>query len=160
MGGEYAMTTDALTWASLTGQQDSIAKYKNAHALRYDNVTRVLLDLEERAGVPAKRERKAHTNRVGTAELRAQVASLKAEHDRVIEKISDDLDRLADRLAELEARVQRPFWQRALGYADDPPELAVRSRRKLTAKLRSIFLDRAEAKPGSIAQLSGTGANR
>jgi hypothetical protein len=159
MGGEYAMTTDALTWASLTGQQDTIPRYKTAHALRYDNVTRVLLDLEERACVPPKRERKAPTNRSGTAELRADVASLKAEHDRVIEKIADDLDRLADRLAELEARAQRPFWQRALGYASDRPESAVRARRKLTAKLRSIFFDRAEAKPGSIAQASQTGAS-
>jgi hypothetical protein len=154
------MTTDALTWASLTGQQDSISRHRNAHALRYDNVTRVLLDLEERAGVPPKRERKPPTNRVGTAELRAHVASLKAEHDRVIEKITDDLDGLADRLAELEARAQRPFWQRALGYASAPPELAVRARRKLTTKLRSIFFDRAQAKPGSMAQLSQTGANR
>jgi hypothetical protein len=164
MGGEYAMTTDALcrtlTWASLTGQQDATPNYKTAHALRYDNVTRVLLDLEERACAPPKRERKAGTNRVGTAELRAQVASLKAEHARVIEKITDDLDRLADRLAELEARVRRPFWRRAFGYAGDPPEVAVRARRRLSAKVRSIFFDAAQAKPGSMAQLSGTGANR
>jgi uncharacterized coiled-coil protein SlyX len=154
------MTTDVLAWANLTGKQVSISKYKNAHALRYDNVMRVLLDLEERACVPPKRERKARTSAFGIAELRAHVANLKAEHDRVIEKITDDLDALADRLADLEARAQRPFWRRALGYASDPPELAVRARRKLTAKLGSIFLDRTEAKPRSIAQLSGTGANR
>jgi hypothetical protein len=43
MGGEYAMTTDVLTCANLAAKQDAIAKYKNAHALRYDNVTRGLL---------------------------------------------------------------------------------------------------------------------
>ena len=37
------------------------------------------------------------------------MANLRAENDRVMEKITDDLDRLADRVAELETRAQRPF---------------------------------------------------
>jgi len=144
MGGEYAMTADVLTCANLAAKQDSIAKYKNAYALHYDNVTRGLFELEERACVPfaAKRERKARAKGFEIAELRAHVAHLKAENERVLEKIADDLDGLADRLAALEARAQRPVWRRALGCADDPPELAARARRRLTAKLRSIFFDR------------------
>jgi len=151
------MTTNALSWADPTGKQDSRPKYKNAHALRYDNVTRVLLDLEERACVPFQRKREPKA-RFEIAELRAQVANLKAENDRLVEKITDDMDGLADRLAKLEARAQLPFWRRALGYAGDPPELTARARKKLTAQLRSIFSDRTEANPRSGMQLWGTGA--
>ena len=143
------MTTNALSWADPTGKQDSRPKYKNAHALRYDNVTRVLLGLEDR------REPKA---RFEIAELRAQVAYLKAENDRVVEKIIDDMDGFADRHAKLEARAKLPFWRRALGYASDSPELTARAREKLTAQLRSIFLDRTEANRRSGMQLWRTGA--
>ena len=87
-----------------------------------------------------------------------KVANLKAENDRLVEKISDDMDGLADRLAKLEARAQLPFWRRALGYASDPPELTASARKKLTAQLRSIFSDRTEANPRSGVQLWGTGA--
>src|SRR5215207_1710963 len=107
IAGEYAMTTNALSWADPTGKQDSIPKYKNAHALRYDNVTRVLLGLEERACVPFQRRREPKA-RFEIAELRAQVANLKAETDRLVEKITDDMGGLADRLAKLAARAQLP----------------------------------------------------
>jgi hypothetical protein len=114
------MTTNALSWADPTGKQDTRPKYKNAHALRYDNMTRVLLDLEERVCVPFQRKREPKA-RFEIAELRAQVANLKAENDRLVEKITDEMDGLADRLAKLEVRAQLPFWRRAFGYASDPP---------------------------------------
>ena len=147
------MTTDALACANFTGIRGSAARHENVHALRYDNLTRVLLDLDERASVPIppKRDRKASKNQFGIAELRESVAVLKAENERAIDRIADDLNRLADRVAELEARAQRSFWQRAFGLASDRPEPAARARSKLTERLRSIFSNRADAKHPSVA---------
>jgi hypothetical protein len=143
------MTTDALTCANSNATSGTPAtKHKIAQALRYDNLARVLVDLEKRAHVPTqrahvptqpKRHGKASTDPVEIAELRAHVANLQAENERVITSISDDLDELAYRIAELEARAQWPLWRRAFGYAGDRPELAPRARRKLTERVRSIF---------------------
>lgn len=117
--------------------------------MRYDNIIpRVLVDREEclPPPPPSKRDRRASSGRLGIAELNAYVMALKAEHERVTERLTQDLDRLADRLAELERRTQWSFWRRAFGSVDDRPELAERARRTLTERLRGVFLDRADAK--------------
>src|SRR5262245_65937191 len=63
MGGECAMTMDALTCAKPNGKAS--LTHKTADALRYENLSRVLLDLESRVYVPSapKRERKAGAQR-------------------------------------------------------------------------------------------------
>jgi hypothetical protein len=72
------------------------------------------------------------------------VAALKAENERTIERIIDELDGLTDRLLELEARARQPFWRRVCGHAADQPELGARARQRLADRLRSIFCDRAD----------------
>jgi hypothetical protein len=147
------MTTDALTGAGLNGSvKPPATTHRHAHALRYENLSRVLLNVPEhvngpeQADVPAKpkRDRKAGTDRADIAELRAHVAALKAENERTIERIIDELDGLTDRLLELEARARQPFWRRVFGHAADQPELGARARRRLADRLRSIFCDRTD----------------
>jgi hypothetical protein len=141
------MTTDAPTGAGLNGSwKPPATTHKHAQALRYENLSRVLLNVPEHAEVPAKpkRDRKAGTDRADVAELRAHVAALKAENERTIERIIDELDGLTDRLLELEARARQPFWRRVFGHAADQPELGARARQRLADRLRSIFCDRAD----------------
>ena len=151
MGGECAMTMDAPACADFSGKQGSAARHGDA--LRYDNLTRALLDGRERVTLPLppKRERKPGKDQIRLAELRESVAALKAENERAIERMAGDLNELADRLAQLEARGQRPFWRRALGRSDDAPEPSARARRNLVERLRSIFSDPADANPPSVA---------
>lgn len=96
------MATSALVQAELV-KKESGSKYNNTSALRYDNVTRVLFDLQERAPCPAKPRSKARRDHFGISELSTHVANLKAENDAILERITEDLDRLADRLARLHA---------------------------------------------------------
>ena len=142
MGGEYAMTTDTLPCANLHGTSGSSAvAHNNPHVLRYDNLTRILIDLEKRACVATqpKRRGKLRADHRELAELQAHVVNLRGEYERIISNITDDLEELAVRIAELEARAQPRFWRRAFGHAGDRPEVARRARRKLLERLRSIF---------------------
>src|SRR5262249_26635042 len=113
------MTMDAPACAAATPTRGS-ARYKDAparykDALRDDNLARVPPEPEAPAWAPAagKRERKAGKDQSAIAELRAQVADLKAENERLVDRINEDLDGIADRLAELEARAQGSGWRRA-----------------------------------------------
>ena len=145
-----AMTMDTLTCAKPNGKV-SLTR-QTADALRYENLSRVLVDLESRVPVPSapKRERKTAAERkvradeAELAELRACVATLKVENERLVDRIAEDLDALADRLVALEAQVRQPLWRRLFGHAVPQPELAERTRRKLVGKLRSAFLDQGE----------------
>jgi len=147
------MTMDAPACATATPTRGS-ARYKDAparykDALRYDNLARVPPEPEAPAWAPGpgKRERKAAKEPSAIAELRAQVAELKAENERLVDRITEDLDWLADRLAELEARAQGSRWRRAFfGSAGDRSELAAKARRKLGDRLRAVFLPRADAR--------------
>ena len=143
--GEYAMTMDVLTCAKSNGKFSARAQ-RNADALRYDDLSRVLLGLESRVPVAhePRRERKGRAEQAELAELRACVATLKAENERIIDRIAEDLDALADRLVALEAHVRQPLWRRLFGHSVPQPELAERTRRKLVGKLRSAFLERPE----------------
>ena len=95
-------------------------------------------------GSKGSQRRTASAEPAEVAELRASVATLKAENERVIDRIAEDLDLLADRLAGLEARVRRPFWQRIFGHPAAQPERDERARQHLRGKLRSAVLRREE----------------
>ena len=141
------MTTDTLPCANLNGTSGTSAiGHTNATTLRFDDLTRVLVNLEKRVCVPIepKRRGKARTDHGDITQLRADVVNFKAEYERVITSITEDLDEFADRIAGLEARARRPFWRRSFGNPGDSRELAGRSRRKLTERLKSIFLDRPD----------------
>ena len=144
------MTMDVLTCAKSNGKISPLAA-KSADALRYDDLSRVLFGLESRAPVASgstqerpRRERKARADQAELVELRACVATLKAENERIIDRIAEDLDALADRVVALEAQVRQPLWRRLFGHPVAQPELAERTRRKLVGKLRSAFIERLE----------------
>jgi len=139
------MTMDVLTCAKSNGKFSALA-LKGADALRYDDLSRVLVGLESRAPAASgrRRERKGRVEQAELDELRACVATLKVENERLVDRIAEDLDALADRLVALEAQVRQPLWRRLFGHPVPQPELAERTRRKLVGKLRSAFLDRPE----------------
>ena len=139
------MTMDVLTCAKSNGKFSALA-LKGADALRYDDLSRVLVGLESRAPAASgrRRERKGRVEQAELDELRACVATLKVENERLVDRIAEDLDALADRLVALEAQVRQPLWRRLFGHPVPQPELAERTRRKLVGKLRSAFLARPE----------------
>jgi hypothetical protein len=77
------------------------------------------------------------------AELRANVASLKAENQRLVESLTDQLNQLAERVTELEDQARRPWWRRALDSIGEERAPAARTRKRAVARLRALYLDRA-----------------
>ena len=113
---------------------------KNAGALRYDNLASVLVKLDERVHGAAKCDcdRTPEMPPTQFAELRAEVASLKAENEQMVERLTDELNRLAERLAPLEAQALRPWWQRVFALPAKDLEPAGRPRSQAVARLRAI----------------------
>jgi hypothetical protein len=117
--------------------------FNNARDLRYDNLSSVLLKIDEQAHGPTKSQRDRTAGEYPTqfAELRAEMASLKAENERMVERLTDELNRLAKRLEELEARAHRPWWGRVFNRSGQEPEPATQPRRQAVARLRALCLD-------------------
>jgi hypothetical protein len=126
------------SWERFTAPRSKV------QALRYGNLSRVLVDLDEHRRLPIKpnRNRDRGGGQAEIAELREHVATLKAEYERLIDRVTDDLEGFADRVAELESRVRQPWWKRALGYPCDRPR---HFGRKAMDRLRAIYPDREPA---------------
>lgn len=124
---------------------------KRVPALRYDDLSSVLIHLEERGDEPAKRrrDRKSSVEATEITELRAQIASLKAENDLLAERLTDEVERLAERITELEAQAKRQWWCRVFGISGQVPESAARPRSKAIARLRAISRNGAVAESNS-----------
>ena len=139
----------AKTSAKLGAKRKSSSEptIKNARAFRYDNLSSVLLKIDEQTHGPAKSKRDRTGGEYPTqlAELRAEVVSLKAENERMVERLTDELNRLAKRLEELEARAHRPWWGRVFNRSGQEPEPATQPRMQAVARLRALCLDRAAA---------------
>jgi hypothetical protein len=120
---------------------------KSVPSLRYDNLSSVLINLDKQGYVPGKRkrDRKSGVEAAEFTELRAQVASLKAENELLAERLTDEVDRLAERITELETRANRPWWRRTFGTSGPVPEPAGRPRSKAIARLRALSSNRAAA---------------
>ena len=119
---------------------------KSARDLRYDNLSSVLLKIDEQThGTGTKRDRTAVESPTQFAQLRAEIVSLKAENERMVERLTDELNRLAERLEELEARAHRPWWGRVFNRSGQEREPATQPRRQAVARLRALCLDRAAA---------------
>jgi hypothetical protein len=119
---------------------------KNTRALRYDSLASVLTNLDKQATVlPSKfkLDRISSADPTELAELRANVASMKAENQRLVESLTDELNQLAERVRELEDQARRPWWRRALGPIAEEREPAARTRKRAVARLRALYPDRA-----------------
>jgi hypothetical protein len=66
-----------------------------------------------------------------------------AENQRLVESLTDELTRLAERVTELEDRARRPWWRRALDPIAEEREPAARARKRAVARLRALYPDRA-----------------
>ena len=118
---------------------------KNTRALRYDSLASVLTNLDKQATVlpgKFKLDRISSADPTELAELRANVASMKAENQRLVESLTDELNQLAERVTELEDRARRPWWRRALDPSGER-EPAARTRKRAVARLRALYPDRA-----------------
>lgn len=115
---------------------------QNALAPRYGSLASVLVKFDEQLHGPAAFGRDQPppvTNQL--AELLAEVAFVKAENQRLVERFTDELKRLTERLVELEARAHRSWWARMFGSSGRGPEPARQPRRQAVARLRALCLD-------------------
>jgi len=115
---------------------------QNALAPRYGSLASVLVKFDEQIHGPAAFGRDQPppvTNQL--AELLAEVAFVKAENQRLVERFTDELKRLTERLVELEARAHRSWWARMFGSSGRGPEPARQPRRQAVARLRALCLD-------------------
>ena len=119
---------------------------KNTRSLRYDSLASVLTNLDKQAtALPGKFkfDRISSADSTELARLRANVASMKAENQRLVESLTDELNQLAERVTELEDRARRPWWRRALDPSGEEREPAARTRKRAVARLRALYPDRA-----------------
>jgi hypothetical protein len=135
------MSTEALIGPELGTKLGLFAAHKKAHALRYDGLSRVLINVDQHAHVQKKpkRDRKSGSDQAELAELWVQVATLKAENDRLTDRVSDELHRFADSIAKLEARARRPWWWRILDPAGDRADPNGRPRNRASERLRALY---------------------
>src|SRR5262245_62664704 len=98
------MRTEALICPEVN---NALATRTTAHALRYDDLSRVLVDVGKRVPPSRKgtRDRKPDTEQ---ADLWTHLAVLRAENDRLTEIVTDQLEHFAARVAKLEAEIRRP----------------------------------------------------
>ena len=119
---------------------------KNRRALRYDSLASVLTNLDKQVTVlpgKFKLDRISSADSTELAEQRANVAYLKAENQRLVESLTDELTQLAERVTELEDQAHRPWWRRALDPIGEERAPAARTRKRAVARLRALYLDRA-----------------
>lgn len=120
----------------------------NGLAPPYDSLASVLVKLDEQVHGPATFRDQAPHRSEELAELRAEVASVKAESQQMVERFANELNRLAERLAELESRAHRPWWARIFGPSVQGSGPASQPRQQAAARLRALFLERtAEYRP-------------
>ncbi len=119
---------------------------KNTFALRYGSLASVLTNLDKQATVlpgKFKLDPASSVDPMELVELRGNVASLKAENERLVESLTDELNQLAERVAELEDRARQPWWRRAFDLSGQECEPTARTRKKAVARLRALYPDRA-----------------
>jgi hypothetical protein len=117
---------------------------KNTRALRYDSLASVLTNLDKQATVlpgEFKLDRISTADSTELARLRANVASMKAENQRLVESLTDELNQLAERVTELEDRARRQWWRRLVPIGEER-EPAARTRKRAVARLRALYPDR------------------
>ena len=122
----------------------SFAAQNKAQVLRYDNLPHVMINLDQcrKAQEKPKRERKPGKAPAHLAALSERLAALEAENARLLDRFTDEVDRLADRLAKLESR-PRPWWRRVFGRS---VEQAEPPRNRASEKLRALYLNQQDGR--------------
>jgi hypothetical protein len=135
------------TRARFAEESESSSEPANKNTrLRYDSLASVLTNLDKQVTVlpgKFKLDRISNADPTELAQLRANVASLKAENQRLVESLTDELNQLAERVTELEDQARRPWWRRALDSIGEERAPAARTRKRAVARLRALYLDRA-----------------
>ena len=144
-GGSKQMAAKMSEKVGVKRKSSAEPTIKNARAFRYDNLSSVLLKIDEQTHAKSKRDRTPGECPTQLAELRAEIVSVKAENERMVERLTDELNRLAERLEELEARAHRPWWGRVFNRSSQQRQPATQPRRQAVARLRALCLDRAAA---------------
>jgi hypothetical protein len=135
---EYVMSAKTLICPELNDRVGNLAVAHNkAHALRYDNLPHVMINIDRcgQADEKPKRERKPGKAQAELAAVSERLAVLEAENARLTDRFTDELDRLADRLVKLESRAC-PWWWRVFGRSvkqAEPP------RNRASEKLRALY---------------------
>jgi hypothetical protein len=145
-GGSKQMAAKTSAKLGIKRTSSAAPGIKNARDLRYDNLSSVLLKIDkQRRGPGTNRDRPAVESPTQFTQLRAEIVALKAESQRMVERLTNELNRLAERLEELEARAHRPWWGRVFNRSGQEREPATQPRRQAVARLRALCLDRAAA---------------
>jgi hypothetical protein len=144
-GGSKQMAAKMSEKLGIRRKSSAKSTIKNPREFRYDNLSSVLLKIDEQTHAKSKHDPTPGEYPTQLAELRAEVVSLKAENQRMVERLTDELNRLAERLEELEARAHRPWWGRVFNRSGQEREPATQPRRQAVARLRALCLDRAAA---------------
>jgi hypothetical protein len=133
-GGEYAMSTESLICPELNQGLTPLATHRKAHALRYDDLSRVLVDFGQYAPT-SKKPTRGRKSGIEQDDLWIHLAVLRAENDRLRDLVSDQLHHFARRVAELERQIRRPWWRRMFGSAEpiEPP------RNRASEQLRVLY---------------------
>ncbi len=123
---------------------------KNARAFKYDDLGTVLVNLPP-VQSPARHQPEPRINveTLPVADLRPTISRLESQVEQLADRFGDELERLAERVAQLEDQSNRPWWRRTL-FADGV-EPAGPTRRRAMARLRALSL----AGHGSDYDLTG-----
>jgi hypothetical protein len=131
------MSTEALICPELNRRVGPVAPRGKVHALRYDDLSRVIIDFGQY--LPAsKKPTRARKSSNEEAELWVHLAVLRAENDQLREVVTDQLDHLAARVSELETRIRRPWWRRM--FEHEPIE---RPRNRASERLKILYFGMA-----------------
>jgi hypothetical protein len=126
------MSMEALIGPELNRGLGFLAAHRKAHALCYVDLSRVLANLDQYAPA-SKKPRRGRKTGGEQVDPWVQLATLRAENDNLIERVTDELDRFAARVAELEAQIRRPWWRRMFAQAEPNGHPRNRAREKLRA---------------------------
>src|SRR5262245_53273182 len=110
------MSTEALICSELNQRPVPLAAHRKAHALRYDDLSRVLVDFGQYASA-SKKSGRGRKSGIEQDDLWTHLAILRAENDRLRELVTDQLHHFAGRVAKLEMQTHRPWWRRMFSGA-------------------------------------------
>jgi len=128
------MSTEALICPELNQRRAPLAAHRKAHALCYNDLSRVLVDFGQYASA-SKKPTRGRKSGIEQDDLWVHLAILRAENDRLRDVVTDQLHHFAGRVAKLEMQIRRPWWRRMFSCAEpiEPP------RNRASERLRVLY---------------------